>query len=339
MARLVSRVLDESGFEAAVVCEFLGDRKLANTRKIVRLARDFDRQGGFTLADFVARLRADLENEPREEQAATTDEAGASIRLMSIHQAKGLEFPIVVAARPGAGLAPAEPAGRLPSRPRPGRPPAAGDAGVDRRLRGRGRRGGAIPSGAAYLTLERTDDEQESLRLFYVAATRARDALILSAGLGPDEPVKSTSIAMRLLDERFDRRTGECRVEPARPILGPLPGCPRPPDDSAPAPRAIGRRTPPLRRRHASRLSITAIERVDRRAARPASATSRSRPSGRPRYLDLDPATGYRPARRGSMGWFARSCATRAGDGPIRRRSSRSPCRPRRDRCRRPARR
>ena len=29
----------------------------------------------------------------------------------------------------------------------------------------------------AYLTLERADDERESLRLFYVAATRARDAL------------------------------------------------------------------------------------------------------------------------------------------------------------------
>lgn len=38
-----------------------------------------------------------------------------------------------------------------------------------------------------------------------------RDALILSAGLGPDEPVKATSVAMRLLDERFDRRTGHDR--------------------------------------------------------------------------------------------------------------------------------
>ena len=93
---LVASILDESGFEAAVVCEFLGARKLANTRKLVRLARDFDRQEGFTLADLVARLRADLDRPPREEQAATTDEESEVIRLMSIHQAKGLEFPIVV---------------------------------------------------------------------------------------------------------------------------------------------------------------------------------------------------------------------------------------------------
>ena len=137
MARLVARILDESGFEGAVVCEFLGDRKLANTRKIVRLARDFDRQGGFTLAEFVARLRADLENEPREEQAATTDEAGASIRLMSIHQAKGLEFPIVVlpdlartsraqsplvACRPDLGLVVRPPQAAPTPGDRPGRP-------------------------------------------------------------------------------------------------------------------------------------------------------------------------------------------------------------------------
>ena len=56
LASLVAVILDESGFEAALVCEFLGPRKLANTRKLVRLARDFDRQEGFTLADLVARL-------------------------------------------------------------------------------------------------------------------------------------------------------------------------------------------------------------------------------------------------------------------------------------------
>src|SRR4029079_8019051 len=86
----------ESGYEPALAGEFLGPRKRANVRKLVRLARRFDEQGGFTLADFVARLRADLREPPKEEQAATNDEEGECVRLMSIHQAKGLEFPIVV---------------------------------------------------------------------------------------------------------------------------------------------------------------------------------------------------------------------------------------------------
>ncbi|MCA1684608.1 MAG: UvrD-helicase domain-containing protein, partial [Planctomycetia bacterium] len=96
IAELVDRVLDESGFEAALLGEFLGDRKRANARKLVRLARRFDARGGFTLGHFVTRLREDLRRPPREEQASTTEEEGESVRLMSIHQAKGLEFPIVV---------------------------------------------------------------------------------------------------------------------------------------------------------------------------------------------------------------------------------------------------
>jgi ATP-dependent helicase/nuclease subunit A len=284
MAHLVARVLDESGFEAALVCEFLGERKLANTRKIVRLARDFDRQGGFTLADFVARLRSDLENEPREEQAATTDEASPSVRLMSIHQAKGLEFPIVVL--PDLARVPSRQSPLVACHPELGlvvRPPQPGP----------GESPGEAPAGGfawpAYLALERADDEKESLRLFYVAATRARDALVLSAGLAPEEPVKSSSAAMRLLDARFDRRTGRCRIAPED--LGAVPAVqvvvmppPEPRDERGPtAP------TPP-------RASITAIDEAIARAVRldptdpdPAGATPV------PRYVELDPAEGLPP--------------------------------------------
>ncbi|MBY0395030.1 MAG: UvrD-helicase domain-containing protein, partial [Thermoleophilia bacterium] len=96
MGDLVDRVLDESGYEAALLGEPLGGRKRANARKLARIAREFDARGGFTLAQFVARLRADLRDPPKEEQAATADEDGKAVRLMSIHQSKGLEFPIVV---------------------------------------------------------------------------------------------------------------------------------------------------------------------------------------------------------------------------------------------------
>jgi ATP-dependent helicase/nuclease subunit A len=297
MAVLVAQILDESGFEAAVVCEFLGDRKLANTRKIVRLARAFDRQGGFTLAEFVARLRADLENELREEQAATTDEAGASIRLMSIHQAKGLEFPIVVlpdlsrkspsqsplvACRPDLGLVVRPPL----AVPNPGESAADADA--------------RDPVWRAYLALERADDEQESLRLFYVAATRARDALILSAGLEPDEPVKATSIAMRLLDERFDRRTGVCRIAPDPAERGPLPDV-RVHRMSPPAPRAemeaatnASTSAVPSPFPAVPRLSISAIEATISRAG-PVRDDPPAQPSAPPHYVDLEPAPGLSP--------------------------------------------
>jgi ATP-dependent helicase/nuclease subunit A len=297
MARLVARILDESGFEGALVCEFLGDRKLANTRKIVRLARDFDRQGGFTLAEFVARLRADLENEPREEQAATTDEAGASIRLMSIHQAKGLEFPIVVlpdlartsrspsplvACRPDLGL--------VIRPPQAASSPGAGPADPEPR----------DPVWKAYGTLERIDDEQESLRLFYVAATRARDALILSAGLGPDEPSKSTSVAMRLIDERFDRRDGTCIVTPEPADPGPPPAVrvhlmsPPPPRGETTGAADAETSAPPPGDAPSPRLSISAIEQAIARAGPPV-RDEPARPVAPPRYVDLDPASGLSP--------------------------------------------
>jgi ATP-dependent helicase/nuclease subunit A len=202
---LVDRVLDESGFEAALLGEFLGDRKRANARKLVRLARRFDSRGGFTLAHFVAQLREDLRKPPREDQAATTDEAGESIRLMSIHQAKGLEFPIVIVpdlnrkddhGRDSVTFH--EELGPLVNL-------AKASAGTDE---------DDDDSGDALgwkilRILERAEQEEELHRLFYVATTRARDVLILSSGSNPG--AKPASAIMRLLHDRFDRATGLCR--------------------------------------------------------------------------------------------------------------------------------
>ncbi|WP_165219131.1 UvrD-helicase domain-containing protein [Aquisphaera insulae] len=215
LASLVSRVLDESGFEAAIVCEFLGERKLANTRKLVRLARDFDRQESFTLADLVDRLRADLDDPPKEEQASTTDEQSPIIRLMSIHQAKGLEFPIV--ALPDLSRRSNPPSALIGLRDDVGlviRPPRTVEVGAE----GEPREAGSSLGWMAYTAIEAEEDRRESLRLFYVAATRARDHLILSAGLDAPKdseavPPRDESPAIQLLLDRYDWRTGACRAE------------------------------------------------------------------------------------------------------------------------------
>lgn len=210
IAGLVNLVLDESGYEAALLGEFLGDRKRANARKLVRLARRFDARGGFTLAQFVARLRADLHEPPREDQAATTDEEGTSVRLMSIHQSKGLEFPIVVVPdlnrkpdvpRSGVTFDPA--LGVLvrlddQSRAQASEDPVESDAGQSL-------------GWSCHLAHEKAEGDAEALRLFYVATTRARDALLLTAGC--DAADRPLSPALRLLDRRYDRGTGECGVE------------------------------------------------------------------------------------------------------------------------------
>ncbi|MFO0925730.1 MAG: 3'-5' exonuclease [Gemmataceae bacterium] len=97
IARLIPAVLAESGYDAAVRMEFLGDRKLANLWKLIDLARTFDRlQGLFGLAEFIGWLGDLVAAQPRENEQAARPENADVIRLMTIHQAKGLEFPVVV---------------------------------------------------------------------------------------------------------------------------------------------------------------------------------------------------------------------------------------------------
>ncbi|HEU5116399.1 MAG TPA: 3'-5' exonuclease, partial [Isosphaeraceae bacterium] len=238
----MDQALGESGYEAAILAEYLGARKRANVRKLVRQARKFD-DAGLSLADFVTRLRADLRKPPREEQAATTDEAGEAVRIMSIHQAKGLEFPVVV----------------MPDLDR--KPPAthqkvAFDKGLGMVVKPAGDHednddqdqssDSALSLGwTTYRAIEQDEEEREALRVLYVAATRARERLILSAGVAVDS--KPVSPSLRLLDSRFDRSTGECLA-----VLPPGLTPPRarvivdPPPQPQPRSNAGGRKRPRL---------------------------------------------------------------------------------------------
>jgi ATP-dependent helicase/nuclease subunit A len=202
IARLLGAVFADSGFDAATRFESLGDRKLANLWKLLDLARAFDRTGLFGLAEFIDRLGDFVRRQPREEQAATQPENADVVRLMTIHQAKGLEFPVVIlpdlaAVTGGAARPVAEWDATLGC---VARPPADEEAPP-------------FPEFGWKLRQVRTELEewQEDLRILYVACTRARDYLVLSASLA--DPFQAANAAMLTLAERFDLQTGRCLVE------------------------------------------------------------------------------------------------------------------------------
>ena len=96
IATLLGEALDRTGYDAVLLAEFLGERKLANLHKLIERARAADHGGVIDLDGFITQLAAVHRPRPKESLAATLPEAADVIRLMTIHHAKGLEFPLVV---------------------------------------------------------------------------------------------------------------------------------------------------------------------------------------------------------------------------------------------------
>lgn len=204
VADLLQRALEWTGFDAAVRCEFLGERKLANVHKLIEQARALDQTAPGDLQGFITQLAEFVTRAPKEALAATQAE-GDVVRIMTIHTAKGLEFPVVVLAdmdrQPGKSTR---------------RAIIDRDLGPLMRLRGqsddpRSDSATGIVGHDLWRFDERLADNAERIRLLYVACTRAADYLILSAGLASLDAIKHDWL--RLLAEKFDLHTGAAAGE------------------------------------------------------------------------------------------------------------------------------
>jgi len=171
---LLERLLDATGYEATVLSQFQGRRMLGNVRQVVDLARA-SAADGVSLGDFLTETRRQVLSESRYEQAAVAGERENVVRLMTIHKAKGLQFPVVVVPDLNAGHHPAT--GPLLVR---------GDWGLT--LRYLGQAGGEDnaneqPEPLTHRLarwLEDEEDRAEDIRRLYVAVTRHQDHLILA---------------------------------------------------------------------------------------------------------------------------------------------------------------
>ena len=173
---LLERALAGTGYDLAVLARASGERRLANLRKLMRLAREYERAEGRDLHGFLAYAATRDLAAAREGEAPLESEGLDAVRLMTIHRAKGLEFPVVCVAdlgRQGAGQR-----DRLLIGP---------DGEVGLRLQTPG--GGESTPALAFERLAAAaalEEDAEERRLFYVAMTRARDRLILSGSTDPE---------------------------------------------------------------------------------------------------------------------------------------------------------
>lgn len=166
---LMRDIVSETGYLAILLAAPNGEQAVLNVEKLLKIAREADGEG-FTLFEFLQWIDELVQADVQETEAEWIRDRGNAIVIMTVHASKGLEFPVVVLpdlAREGlkgtydrALYAPGQGVAVRCSRQVSG--VAEGDGLYD-----------------AFTKKERARDLQESYRLFYVAATRARDYLLM----------------------------------------------------------------------------------------------------------------------------------------------------------------
>ncbi len=187
VAELLSMALDKTAYDAILTALPDGDRRRGNIEKLMEKARQ---SGRVSLSDFTAYLGNLTAVDPREGEAAL--ESVGSIKIMSVHASKGLEFPVVILMDANS------------KQRRPDSPPLQFDSTLGASCRIKDSEGEWLKLFAYQQAenLQKRRDHAEHKRLFYVAATRAQDLLILTGGVGKNGASEGSWLHM--LQEAFE---------------------------------------------------------------------------------------------------------------------------------------
>ena len=200
VSETVTRLITETRAHVGFALRNAGEQVLANVLHVAELGRQYEQGGGISFRGFVDELQA-ASLDGQLAAAPVVEDGSDGVRLMTVHKVKGLEFPVVVLADLTAKLAPLAATRYLDT--------ARGLCAM--------RIGGWSPRDLVlHQPAELAREEAEGVRLAYVAATRARDLLVVPA----------------VGDQRFEggwTSPLDAAIYPATPARRtptPAPGCP-----------------------------------------------------------------------------------------------------------------
>src|SRR5204863_4884323 len=205
IADTVGRLLAETRAHAGPAVWPTGEQALANVTRLMDLARRAEHTGVTSFRAFVEWLAEQAEHGEASD-APIVEEASEGVRMMTVHGAKGLEFPVVILADPACPMTQKNPSQWVDQEKNLWAESLA--YCVPKELRDH-----------AAEALKR--DHEEAVRLTYVAATRARDLLVVPV-VGDEELAGWVDVLHPVL---YPSEDGKRRALPA-------PGCPPFKDES-----------------------------------------------------------------------------------------------------------
>jgi ATP-dependent helicase/nuclease subunit A len=163
LAQTIGSLLSQTRCIAGFALRPSGDQAVASLLRMQELARRFGGSSALSFRAFIEYLEGQIDAELADADNPVFEEGRGGVRMMSVHRAKGLEFPIVILA--DAACSPSTMAWDLTDRTQ--------------------RLYAAPLCDCSPLVLQQRQEQEsarqaaEELRLLYVAATRARDTLVI----------------------------------------------------------------------------------------------------------------------------------------------------------------
>jgi ATP-dependent exoDNAse (exonuclease V) beta subunit len=201
IAQTITHLLEALRAHAGTALWPNGEQALANCQRLIDMARHFE-HGASSFRAFVEKLETDAESGEADE-APIVEEGTEGIRIMTVHKAKGLEFPVVILADPTCNAIHEKPSRHVDPARNLWLETVCGCAPI-KLLEAAGE--------------EVRRDHAEAIRLSYVAVTRAQDLLVVP--VCGDQPIAGW---LEVLDPMLyppDDERGNSKPAPGCPIFG-----------------------------------------------------------------------------------------------------------------------